>query len=240
VSGHFELGRELKSLQWRGFREVGDRHGEAITHCILGVSYVGRYEKKSRYFLEAVALFRAEGDRASEEQTLFTQGDLAENHHRYEEATLYFEQALAISRERGDRASEAVALSYLGSVAQSHGRRQEAARYYEQSMVIDRDIGNRRSEGSALFNLGSLAKTQGRLEEAARYYEQSLSISEELGETFSADITREMLEGLRTSPPPAEPSDPTPQPLESSLAPESLPPAAASPRRRRKWWPFGS
>ncbi len=119
--------RRLEAAALRGLGEAArmqDRYGEAAGH-----------------YGDALAIYRAIGDRSGEANALRGLGGAARMQARYGEAAGHYGEALAISRAIGARVGEANALVGLGEAALMQARYGEAAGHYGMANQLYSEIG---------------------------------------------------------------------------------------------------
>ena len=98
-----------------GYRNAGNRHGEAITLGLLGNCYkrLGDYPKALGLLNSALTLKRELHDRPEEGKTLSHLGLVYWEQGEYPKAVEAFEQSMAIARELKDIKLEAASLNNL-------------------------------------------------------------------------------------------------------------------------------
>jgi len=153
----------------------------ALAARALALRRVGRADESGVEFEEALALYRALGDRRREAYVLLTLGNLRRDQGKFDEVRTLQERALALAREIGYRRIEGQALGNLGIFHAEQGRLAEARAHFEEALAIHREVGNRYIEGIETSNLGSVCREAGRAEEAKRCCELALAIDREVG-----------------------------------------------------------
>jgi CHAT domain-containing protein len=131
---------------------------------------------------EALAGWRASGDRLEEAETLSFLGSVSYRLQEPEEALRRHGEALSVYREIGFRLGEAEALNNLGTAHYARGDLREASRYIELSGPIRRGIGDRTGEASSLNNLGSIYWAMGEPTRALDQYRAVLPLRRELND----------------------------------------------------------
>jgi tetratricopeptide (TPR) repeat protein len=169
---------------------------EAACLTELGTTYFteGDFANAAAFYTQALALFRAIGDRRSEGAALNNLGIVSGQQGDYAQAGGYFEAALSIFCQIGARLNETNALGNLGIVARGLGDHAQARIYFEQSLHTKRAIGDRLGECVALLNVGIASRHLGDYAGARTYLERSLAIRREIGERrgegdFLAELT---------------------------------------------------
>jgi len=149
---------------------------------------------------QALAIFRAAGNRLDEATVLNNLGicyhDLGDTHRAID----FYEQALAIYTEGGDLRSQAATLGNLANCHVLLGHVPEALEFCERALVIDREAGDRQGQAADLCLLGNACRDLGQPERAADAYLQAVVIARQIGyrygEAFSlaglADAHRDL------------------------------------------------
>ena len=107
-------------------------------------------------YLQAVALFEANGDQRGRAQSLGNLGTLYLHMDKPDQAVACFSEDLAIQREIGDHASQARILNNLGIAYRRLGRWKEAKVCYEHSLMLRRELDDQRGEEIVRRNLARL------------------------------------------------------------------------------------
>lgn len=131
---------------------------------------------------DALALWRALGNRPSEAVALNNLGLVARDLGDFRAAESLFGESLAIHRESGNPRVVADALSNLGMVAKDRGDYATARMRYRESLAIRRESGDRRGVAMSLNNLGVTAFLEGDYESARPLFVEGLAIRRELGD----------------------------------------------------------
>ncbi|HET9653925.1 MAG TPA: tetratricopeptide repeat protein [Kineosporiaceae bacterium] len=121
----------------------------------------GRLRESLASYEQALALYRAAGDRRNEAATLSGIGAVYRGLGDRGRALEYLQQALPILREVGDRAGEAATLSSIGVVYDDLGERGRALEYYQQALPTLREVGDRAGEAATLNNIGAVRQPGG-------------------------------------------------------------------------------
>jgi CHAT domain-containing protein/Tfp pilus assembly protein PilF len=145
-------------------------------------SALGEKQKALEYYTQALAIFRAVGDRATEATTLNNIGGVYSDLGEKQKALEYHTQALAIIRAVGDRGSEATLLNNIGGVYDALGEKQKALEYYTQALAIIRAVGDRASEATLLSNIGAVYSALGEKQKALEYFTQALALHRAVGD----------------------------------------------------------
>ena len=140
----------------------------------------GRPDEAAHHLQDAMALYRAVGDRRGQGEVLLGLGDLQNHFHgRLRDAQKDFDAALEIFVEIGDRRLEGIARGNLGTVLESLGRAEDARQRRWQAVAIHREVGHRRMEAHELGNLANASIDEGRLDEGLALSDEALAIARE-------------------------------------------------------------
>ncbi|HEU0116092.1 MAG TPA: tetratricopeptide repeat protein, partial [Thermomicrobiales bacterium] len=181
LRGEFTEGR-----RWLQRALVADRGGPSRERAdasdgaaILAIGQ-GDFAAATAYADQALAHYRAVGDRRGEATALFNLGIAAERQAEYRRSIACYEEGVAIVRELGDRHRLAKGLNGLGLAVANAGDAARGEALLEESLAIKREIGDRKGIAVALTNLAVMAYERGDLDRAIAWLEQSLEIDREL------------------------------------------------------------
>ncbi len=138
---------------------------------------------------EALAMYRALGDRHGESRILDTVGDAANEMGDYVTGTALFAEALAIAREIGDAHQTSVMLRQLGWAAMRVGDYAQAAARLEEGVALSRAIQDTNGTASALSGLGELAVRCEQYQQAQALLEESLALRRALNYKWGIGAT---------------------------------------------------
>jgi Tetratricopeptide repeat. len=117
---------------------------------------------------EALAIWRARGERNGEARTLHNLAHLAQSQGRFAEARAFYEQGLAIHREVSDRFGMGNTLRGIAEVAIAQGDLAAAGAHVRESLALARELAARPSLVEVVRTLADLARAAGALEAAAQ------------------------------------------------------------------------
>jgi predicted ATPase/DNA-binding CsgD family transcriptional regulator len=157
-------------------------HARALRSDALFFLQVGAHPRARTRLEEALAGFRALGDRDGVVAVLGNLAALENDQGNYERAWELHEEALAIRRAQGSPLPIATTLVNLGNVANLRGDHQTAARLLEEALPLLRRAGDRRALAYGLNNLGESEAGTGRDAVARAYFEQALALLREVGD----------------------------------------------------------
>ncbi|MGI4788398.1 MAG: ATP-binding protein [Janthinobacterium lividum] len=181
IRGHWSEGRfHLEAALARGSEFTTARAGGLSALAILTQAQ-GGYGEARAYLEQALAIFRASGDRVREAGTLGNLGNITEQMGDHAMARSFLEQALALCRELGNRAGEAIHLNNLGNAAQSVGDFRASRVYYEDSLAVYQELGDPSAVAETLASLGGLSAMEGDYLTARVSLEHALDASRETG-----------------------------------------------------------
>jgi tetratricopeptide (TPR) repeat protein len=131
---------------------------------------------------QALALYRAIGDRLGEAHVRKAIGDVQQFRDEREAALARYGQALALYRAIGDRLGEAHVLAALSRLRIDDDP-PESRRLLEQALALRRAINDRYGEGADLSNYGIALIHRGRGAEALPFLERARDLFASLGLT---------------------------------------------------------
>src|SRR5205085_5187862 len=158
-----------------------------------------RYDKAAAAYDRALALHRAQHDRAGEGHAL---NDLANAYYalgRFERVIEDAEQARTIMHELQDKEGEAAALNMLGAAYHELGSYDKAIDYYKEALAVVRALDDHMSEAGALNNIGESLRLSGRCDEALKYIEQARALTRLSQGANAVFILKEHLSDLRAT-----------------------------------------
>jgi DNA-binding SARP family transcriptional activator/tetratricopeptide (TPR) repeat protein len=178
AGGHHPDALAVHTLARDAAGQIGDLTAEA--HALTDIGLVhwrqGRYTQAGEHLQEALALFRAAGERYGEARALSNLGLVYRWQGHYAPAIDCHERALRVYRATDDQASQARALDNLGVNHRMQGRYEEAIDHHSRALALYREVGYREGDFDALNNIGVLYRMQGRYAEAAAHLEEALAI----------------------------------------------------------------
>jgi tetratricopeptide (TPR) repeat protein len=133
-----------------------------------------------RHARQALALYRAAGDRAGEAGACSSVGRSLALCGEATEAVSYCERAVRINHELGNGFAEAVALISLGYALHKAGRYDDAVPVCQRAVGLCRQIARPRLEAIALTHLGEAHRAAGTTGAARAAWEQALVILDDL------------------------------------------------------------
>jgi len=165
-----------------GYRQAGNRRGEAITLGLIGNCYkhLGDYPKALELLNSALRIKRELHDQGEEGKTLSHLGLLYWDQGKYPEAIGSFNQSIAIARNLHDAQLEGASLNNLGMVYDEQGDYRSSLAHYEQAVELHRFAHFEQGESDALGNIGGVHLLLGRYSQAETYYRQALAIDQRL------------------------------------------------------------
>ncbi|NUU23518.1 MAG: tetratricopeptide repeat protein [Streptomycetaceae bacterium] len=153
----------------------GDVTGQAHVRHGLGVSstWLERYDEAQEHYDHAIALFRQQGDRGGEANTLLALTWLGERTTRYDSAYVYAERAYHLHRAAGDRSGQAKALNTMGWFQTLLGDHDAAIVACEQALALHQEVGDVAGQWETWDSLGHARHHLGRHTEAVACYENA-------------------------------------------------------------------
>ena len=174
-------------------KEIGDEAslGRALAALAQVRMYYVGWAEGNRLCKQALAIFRAIGNKQEEAYTLSIMADIAFSNHK--QAIKLYQQSLDLSREVNDRSRIAGRLQDLGIEATVEGDLASAENYLQQSLAIYHEIGERNREALEM-NLLSIVRTwQGRLDDADKLSNQAVTTLATVGDIVQLAQSRENL-----------------------------------------------
>ena len=138
--------------------------------------------KAIRKYEEAVAYWKAAGEKREEANGLRIIGEVYHLLGNAHKALGYFSQARQLSNELGDQKGESEALNGIGSVYLQLGENEKALEHCTKSLNLIRGIGNHRGEALALNGIGDVYYFSGDREKFLSYYNQALPLWQTLND----------------------------------------------------------
>jgi non-specific serine/threonine protein kinase len=175
ASGHLREGsaRVRAALASAGTAPMAVR-GRALLWAVELTLPMGHRQEAAALGEEAIALWRALGDRRGLAAALHASALIGEQQTKWEAAAALLEEELALRRALGEPLPLGLALILLGGVAYGQDDLPRAVGLVEEARALVRMAGNRRWTGLADWYLGLFAANEGRTAEAARRYRDSL------------------------------------------------------------------
>ena len=132
-------------------------------------------------FEQALALFRAHGDKGGEANALRSIADILDKKGDLERAVHLYTMAIEVAREVGDRASEGVTMGNLAGVYSTRREYARAASLYESAIEIAQEFGDKRNASGSMGNLATIHHRRGNHIEAIALYEKAIKLAQEVG-----------------------------------------------------------
>jgi non-specific serine/threonine protein kinase len=146
---------------------------------------------------QALALFRAAGDRTGTAGTLRNLGVLAIEQGDLAAARRLGEEGLALYRELGDTAGMTAVLNDLGLAAHQDGDLATAVSFYEQALALMRERGHKRGIAVSLNNIGLIYQEQGQWSAASALFEEAQTLMEEIRDPLGTAVVLTNLANVR-------------------------------------------
>jgi tetratricopeptide (TPR) repeat protein len=150
-------------------------------------------ERAEATFREALAMFRAAGDRTRVPVALNSLGAMAFGRGDAVRARAAFEEAIGLYRSLGDGQRLADSISNLAFVAIDQGRLEEAAALFAESIALDRRFDNHWGIAQNLSGQAALALARGAPDEAAALLTEAVQALRALGDRPSLITALERL-----------------------------------------------
>ena len=198
LSGRWDLAEGYYRQALRGYRESGDRKGEAISLNNLGwiETLKGNANHAERTLNDGLEISREIGYRNGEANSLNQLGNIEGERGNLEQAENLYKESMEIFRQIGNRRRQAAVSNNLGVASQRKGNNEQALGYFKDGNAISKEVGDKRLEALTTAALGRLAMQRGCLEEAEEMFRQSLVIVRSLGDLRGEGDSLTYLAGL--------------------------------------------
>jgi predicted ATPase/transcriptional regulator with XRE-family HTH domain len=181
--GHYEEGRGwLGSALAAGSTELGPHRAKALFGAGVMTYRQGDTDSATALQEEALACFRALGDRQGAAWSLAFLGLIANARGELARAAALHTESLSLARALDDRLVIAGSLSNLGEVELSRGDLARAAALFEEALDIGLELGNLLSVARTFDNLGRVALGRGDLVRAGEMFRAGLAMFWMLGD----------------------------------------------------------
>lgn len=195
AAADFAAAREL-------FHDVGARRAEAAALRGLSTSQSdsGRPAEARRHAEQALAIYRAEDDRAGQAATLNSLAIVAVRSADFAATTQYLEASLALHRQDGNHGYAAMALANLSDAYRHRAALARAVECAREALQLGREIGDGFAEAIALVNGAEAYGQVGSLQEAYQWATAAVDRSRQLGyqivEAVALDALATAAQGL--------------------------------------------
>lgn len=151
-----------------------------------GWGLVKDYSKAIEFYQQALAVYRAIGERNKEAEVLISLGNAYKSGKlkSYPKVIECYQQALAVYQMLGERKQEAQGFIEIGSVYQLMEDYPNAIASYQDALAVYRALGERKQEAAVLIELGDLHNGWGlsNYPTLIDYYQQALAIYQAIGD----------------------------------------------------------
>lgn len=185
-----QLGEQQKALDYynQGLTQLQRAKkfvGQTNLLSSIGSVYndLGEWQRAVEYYKQALKLYRENGDRRGEADTL---KKIIHIYYRRDKkkAIDYYLESARIQRAAGDIQSQAATLKDLGGLYNDLYQWRNSLYYSNKALKLYKSIGDRNGEAQVFVNIGVTLYGQNRLSEAREYYERAIPLFQE---TKSAD-----------------------------------------------------
>jgi predicted ATPase/class 3 adenylate cyclase len=180
VRGHFQEARTR--IEYALGVEPGGDHS-ADLHYYLGAILISRGDTADggRLFVEALARYRARGDRLGEARSVMALGHVSGDLGDWEPARGYYREAAELCREIGDELGVAGVLGDLASMLVRAGQAEEALPIAAESVELARRLGYEQGVSLVLATQAYACLAVGELEQARVLLMESTELAHRLG-----------------------------------------------------------
>lgn len=137
----------------------------------------GNFREALQLWQQALTIYRQNGDRLHESETLTNMGFAYANLSNYKQALEYSQQGLNVARAISQRNLESLALYSMGSAYEGQSNYNKAIEAYDQSLKIAREINDLRTEAQVLRALANAYESQANYGQAVEVNLQSLKVA---------------------------------------------------------------
>jgi len=183
IRGHLTEGRGwLEHALVRMPADAAALRARTLTGAGLLAQWQNDDDGAIAHITEALALWRAAGDRRGMATALGNLGALARRQGRDADAIALFEEALALFREAGAALDTAGTLHNLGLVAADRGEDERAMALLGESLALFRGLGNTEGIAITLNSVGDVAARRGEQARALASLAESLPLLRAMGD----------------------------------------------------------
>ncbi|WP_020573396.1 AfsR/SARP family transcriptional regulator [Actinopolymorpha alba] len=159
----------------------------------LAIARQGRLDEAVEEYHQALASYRAIGDRHGEGVTLTNLSEVLWRRGEFATATASLLDGLALSRETGDRYAEAIALAHLGTTHARLGRSADAINALQEALELAQANGDQVGQAVILTNFAEAYLIADDPARAAPLAAESLALHRTLGNRRGEAIALSML-----------------------------------------------
>ncbi|HTB07307.1 MAG TPA: tetratricopeptide repeat protein [Bacteroidia bacterium] len=162
--------------------------GEARANSFIAIEYAvkGEYPKALDYFLKALNIAEAMGDKQLQASILDNLGNVFKLQSDYPKALDYYLKAMKIDEEIGNKNGNAAELGNIGILYEEEGDYAKALDYDLRAIKISEETGNKNAIAADLGNIGVVYQDQGNKLKALDYYQKALKMAEEIGDKYTS------------------------------------------------------
>ncbi len=162
------------------FRELGDRHNEALILMNLGNAYSGmrHYAQAIQIYQEALLIAQEINDQKHEGALFLNLAVSYTEIGKYEQAIAHIEKSVSIAQEINDRNILMRSFLNLGDILTTLKHNNRAIQVLNNSLKIAQENGDKDIERMTLNNLGIAYTKQGNYTQGINYYKQALAIAQ--------------------------------------------------------------
>jgi DNA-binding winged helix-turn-helix (wHTH) protein/tetratricopeptide (TPR) repeat protein len=178
----YDKARELLARATLAYREsdAGILPGQ-VPAALANIDMAeGKLEQADDHLAEALASFRALGDRRNEAMMLNNYGYLRRLQGRLQDAEPMHLQSLSIRKEINDRVGQGRILGMLSTIYEDDGRLDEARAAATEAYEIAREANDRLFMATSLAQLAQVEQSAGDNDAARQAYTQSMAIFEQI------------------------------------------------------------
>jgi tetratricopeptide (TPR) repeat protein len=168
-------------------RRAGDKTGQAhsLHRLAAGCAKSGRISDAQPLYAEALRLFEATGDHASQAIIHGSLSWMAQREQRPADTLSHSMRSLELYMAAGHRAGQAMALKDVGFAHALLGNHAQAIDFCQAALAAMQELGERRWEGAVWDSLGYAHHHRGDYQQAIACYERAIDLSRDLADRFN-------------------------------------------------------
>jgi len=176
-------------------KNIGWVKGEAkaYNNCGTGYFVLGNYPKALEYYLRALKIEEASGNRIQQANILGNIGNIYAEQSDYTKALDYELKSLKIEEKMGSKVGLANTLGSIGGIYMSTSDYPQSLKYYQKALKISEELGDKEVQATNLSNMGNIYQDETGSEathihndslkkKALDCFQKALKLEEELGD----------------------------------------------------------
>jgi non-specific serine/threonine protein kinase len=191
VQGDTARARSLGELALALAQQIGDKHGTAVAHHLLGMLATdeGEFGEALAHHQIALTSHQQSGYQHGVAFQISCLADVALAQGDFSAAASYGDEALTIWRERGDAWGSAWALIQLAKARRGQGDRAGALAWLHRCLDSNAALGDKAIAARAIAELADIAGEQGHFDLAARLFGAEAGLRDAIGASLAPEST---------------------------------------------------